>query len=412
MDYNKFFEDSIEQLKREGRYREFVDLSRYVDRNPVAYNHNWNEDVTVWCINDYLGMGHHPEVINSLVETAKNMGAGAGGTRNIGGNNHAVILLEEELKKLHNKESALLFTSGYVSNQTTLTTLGKMLPDAVFISDKSNHASIIEGIRNSRAEKHVFNHNDMNHLEQILSNIDINRPKIICFEAVYSMTGNIADIATICRLAKKYKALTYIDEVHAVGMYGPHGGGICEMLGLSDEIDIIQGTLAKAFGVIGGYITGSSKLIDMIRSYAHGFIFTTALPPAIAAAATTSIKIVRKSDEQRRTLHRRANYLKKKLDEAGIEYIRNETHIVPILIGDPVICRKITKELINDHKIFVQNINYPTVPRGTERLRLTPTPRHTEKMIDELVGALCQVFDKFNYNQAKSVTEFARKNVA
>lgn len=403
MNYQKFFKDSINTLKSEGRYREFTDLSRITSQNPNAISHGADgkqREVTVWCINDYLGMAHHPDVMNAMIEATETYGTGAGGTRNIGGTNHPIVMLEAELADLHQKEAALVFTSGYVSNQTTLSTLGKMLPNCAVFSDKSNHASIIEGIRNSGAEKFIFRHNDTKHLRELISQVEPSRPKIIVFESVYSMSGEMADIEEICNIADEFNALTYIDEVHAVGMYGKRGGGISEKLGLANRLSVIQGTLGKAFGTIGGYITASALLVDFIRSNAPGFIFTTALPPAICAAAAKSIRHLKENELEREILFDKVAQVRRKLDAAGINYIKNEAHIVPIVIGDATRCKAVSKMLMDEHNIFVQHINYPTVPKGTERLRITPTPLHTEEMINHLIESLCDVFGKLNVRRA------------
>lgn len=396
MNYNHFFTQAINTLKAEGRYRRFLDIGRYAGNFPIARDHLGKQDITLWCSNDYLGMGQHKKVIEAAVEATRNMGTGAGGTRNIGGNNHAVVLLEEELADLHQKEAALVFTSGYTANEAALSTLARLLPNAVVFSDQCNHASMIEGIRNSRVEKQIFRHNDVEHLEFLLKSVDINRPKIIAFESLYSMDGDIAPIKAFCDLAKRYNALTYLDEVHAVGMYGPRGGGVAERENLMAEVDIIQGTLGKAFGVMGGYVAGDSIVIDTIRSYASGFIFTTAIPPALAAASLASIRHLKESQQERIMHQDRVRTLKNALAQAGIEVMPNDSHIIPILIGDPRLCKQASELLLEKHHIFVQHINYPTVARGTERLRITPTPLHTDAMIAELVNALKAVFTELN----------------
>lgn len=400
MNYEHYFTQAINSLKAEGRYRRFIDLGRYAGQFPVAKNYSGKHDVTLWCSNDYLGMGQHPKVIEAAVETTRNMGTGAGGTRNISGNNHALVMLEEELADLHGKEAGLVFTSGYTANEAALSTLAKILPDCVVFSDQCNHASMIEGIRNSRVEKKIFNHNDPAHLESLLQSTDISRPKIIAFESLYSMDGDIAPIEVFCDLAKRYNALTYLDEVHAVGMYGPRGGGIAERDQVAARVDIIQGTLGKAFGVMGGYITGSSLLVDTIRSYASGFIFTTAMPPALAAASLASIRHLKHSQEERNLHQDRVRSLKGALGNAGIEIMQNESHIIPIIIGDALLCKQASDMLLDQYHIFVQHINYPTVPRGTERLRITPSPLHTDQMIQELVEALTMVFRQLNVKVA------------
>lgn len=401
VNYDKFFADAIEKVKHEGRYRNFLNISREVGNFPYATNHNNGNKVVLWCSNDYLGMGQHPSVVNAMVETTKAMGTGSGGTRNISGNNSAVVELENELAGLHNKSKALVFTSGYVANDATLKTMAKIIPDLVVFSDSSNHASIIEGIRHSKLEKVIFKHNNMEDLEIKLQQYDVNRPKLIVFESVYSMTGDIAPIAEICELADKYRAITYLDEVHAVGMYGKQGGGIAEMQNLSDRITIIQGTLGKAFGAMGGYIASTHNIIDAIRSYASGFIFTTSLPPSLAKAATTSIKHLKSSTAERLKLHEQVAKTREKLMLKGIICAASKSHIIPIVIGDPVKCREASNLLLTKYNIFVQHINYPTVPKGSERLRITPTPMHTDAMIDELANAVADVFETLGIIQSE-----------
>lgn len=393
-DYNAAFEKQIEQIKAEGRYRNFVGLQREAGNFPMAFWGPLKKQVVMWCINDYLGMSQHPKVIESAAQAILNNGVGSGGTRNIGGNNRAIVELEQEIADLHHKEEALVFTSGYVSNDASLTTLSKIIPDLIYFSDESNHASMIAGVRNSRAEKHIYKHLDVVHLEQLLKSVDINKPKMIVFESAYSMDGLISPIGKICELAKKYNAMTYIDEVHSVGLYGNRGAGIANMLSFEDKIDIIQGTLAKAYGVIGGYIAGNSSLIDAIRLTASGFIFTTSLPPAITDAARVSIRYLKDSDEERRQHQNVISKVKESLKVAGIEVFENQSHIIPIIIGDPELTRKASQLLIEKHGIFVQHINFPTVPRGTERLRITPTPGHTQEMIVNLTNALVSVFNE------------------
>jgi 5-aminolevulinate synthase len=400
VDYEKYFVQAIDKLKDEGRYRVFTDLARYAGEFPLAKDHTRGKDVTLWCSNDYLGMGQHPDVIGAMEYAAKSMGSGAGGTRNIGGNNHAVVLLEQEIADLHNKEKALAFVCGYVANEATLSTLANVLPNVITYSDQCNHASMIQGIRAGGSEKKIFRHNDVEHLEELLKDSDPNRPKLIAFESVYSMDGDIAPIGKICDLAEKYNAITYLDEVHAVGMYGPRGAGIAERDGVMDRVTIIQGTLAKAYGVMGGYIAASEELIDVIRSYAPGFIFTTALPPSLAAAATASISHLKKSNWERERQQDRAERLKSMLRQCNIPFINTQTHIVPVMVGDPNLCRMASEILSDEYNIFVQHINFPTVPRGTERLRITPTPFHTDEMMEKLVEALCDVFDRLKIRKA------------
>jgi len=388
IDYRETFVSAVNTIKNEGRYRNFLDLSRCAGRYPIARDHKRNRDIVLWCINDYLGMSQHPKVIDAMIETIKLSGAGSGGTRNIGGNNHSIVMLEQEIADLHNKDSALVFTSGYVANEAALSTLAKLLPNCIFFSDEANHASIIEGIRHSRLEKHIFKHNDASHLESIISQVDIKRPKVIVFESAYSMDGLTSPMHEICDIAKKYNALTYIDEVHTVGLYGDRGAGMADKLKIADRIDIIQGTLAKAYGVIGGYISGNKHVIDAIRSCASGFIFTTSLPPAIAEAARVSIKHLKESNAERIKHQKQVNYTKALLKQNKINIVNNDTHIIPILINDPIKAEQASKRLLEEFAIYLQHINFPTVPRGTERLRVTPTPMHTDKMIEELVVAL------------------------
>jgi 5-aminolevulinate synthase len=397
MDYAKFLADALAGLRREGNYRVFADLERRAGAFPRARNHAGGEvrDVTVWCSNDYLGMGQHPAVRDAMVRAIQEQGAGAGGTRNISGTNHTHVLLERELADLHGKEAALIFTSGYVSNEATLATLASRLPGCVLLSDAYNHASLIDGIRHSRADKKIFRHNDPKHLDQLLSEIEPARAKIVVFESVYSMDGDIAPIADIVAVAEKHGALTHLDEVHAVGMYGPRGGGVAERDQVMDRIDIVQGTLAKAFGVVGGYIAASSDMVDFVRSFASGFIFTTALPPAIAAGALASVRHLKNSTVERERHQERAATLKRRLREAGLPVMPSASHIVPVMVGDATLCKQVTDELMDGYAIYVQPINYPTVPRGTERLRLTPTPFHSDDDMDRLVKALTEIWGRF-----------------
>lgn len=395
MDFDAIFQGQLDALKAEGNYRVFADLERRCGSFPKAANHKDGEvrEVTVWCSNDYLGMGQNDTVVQAMVEAVQTCGTGAGGTRNISGTNHHHLLLERELADLHGKEAALLFTSGYVSNWAALSTLGSRIPNSVILSDEKNHASMIEGIRHSRADKVLWKHNDWRDLDRKLHAVG-DRPKIVAFESVYSMDGDIAPIREIVEVCEAHGALSYIDEVHAVGMYGPHGGGVTEELGLAHRIDLIEGTLGKAFGCVGGYITGSAALCDFVRSFASGFIFTTALPPAVAAAAAASIRHLKQSDEERRTQKANVAKLRARLDRAGIPHLANDSHIIPVMIGDPVKCRMISNILMDDWGIYVQPINYPTVPKGTERLRITPGPLHSDADIDHLVTALSSLWQR------------------
>lgn len=398
--YSKLFKQAVEQIKVEGRYRVFTDLQYSNESVPKAYSDRLKKDITVWCSNDYLCMGKNKEVVDAMVEATRQMGVGAGGTRNISGTNAPIVKLEQKLANLHKKEAALVFTSGYIANQATLSTLPKIIPDIVMFSDMSNHASMINGIRDGKSEKVIFNHNDVHDLEEKLKGYDLNRPKIIIFESVYSMSGEISPVKRICELAKKYNAMTFIDEVHSVGLYGEKGSGIANLLGQEGNVDVLMGTLAKAFGVIGGYVAGSKEFIDSIRSYAPGFIFTTALPPGIAKACCKSIDVLTSSDTERHKLKEVVSKIKSKLDSAGILYQKNETHIIPIIIGDPIKSREISEELLSKYSIYVQHINFPTVPRGSERLRITPSPLHTDEMIEELVSALQIVLQMKEVNKA------------
>ena len=401
MTFDSFFENALDKLKQDGNYRYFAELERQCGKFPKAANYGPDgvRDVTVWCSNDYLGMGQHPKVINAMKEAVERCGTGAGGTRNISGTNHDHLLLEAELADLHGKEAALLFTSGYVSNWTTLATLGAKIPDVVILSDSSNHASMIEGIRHAKCDKMIWNHNDVEDLDVKLTACG-DRPKIVAFESVYSMDGDIAPIEAILDVCEKHGAMSYIDEVHAVGMYGARGGGVSEEMGLAHRIDLIEGTLGKAFGCVGGYITGSAALCDFVRSFGSGFIFTTALPPAVAAAARTSIAHLKESSVERDGQRRQVARLREKLDAAGIPHLMNDSHIVPVMIKDPVKTRMISDYLMEQYGIYVQPINYPTVPKGTERLRFTPSPLHTDADIDHLVGALSALWSQCALSRA------------
>ena len=390
--YDNIFKTHINQIQLEGRYREFVALKRQAGSFPKALNNTNNHEIVMWCINDYLGMSQHKDVLAAAACALSQYGLGSGGTRNIGGNNNTIIELEEELASLHNKESALVFTSGYVANDTTLSSLAKIIPNLTFFSDEANHASIIAGICNSRADKHIYRHIDAAHLEELLQKVDINQPKIIVFESAYSMDGLFSPIQQIVQLAKKYNALTFIDEVHTVGLYGDQGAGFANMLKYDGQIDIIQGTLAKAYGAIGGYIAADHKIIDAVRLTAPGFIFTTSLPPIIAASAKASISHLRNSDIERIALQTIVAKVKEKLSSAKINYFKNDSHIIPIIIGNPIKAKQATEMLLRDYKIYVQHVNFPTVPKGTERLRIIPTPNHTDQMIQELTDALIEVF--------------------
>jgi 5-aminolevulinate synthase len=396
LDYESIFKSAIERLHSEGRYRVFIDILRTKGSYPNAhcFGGNGPKPVTVWCSNDYLGMGQHDSVIQAMETALREVGAGSGGTRNISGNTHYHIELEAELASLHGKEAALLFTSGYVSNEAALSTLGKLLPGCVIFSDELNHASMIAGIKNSGCEKRVFRHNDLEHLEQLLRDCDPDTPKLVAFESVYSMDADIAPIAAICDLADKYGALTYLDEVHAVGMYGDHGGGISEREAVADRLTIIEGTLGKAFGVMGGYIAASKTIIDCIRSYAPGFIFTTSLSPVLVAGALASVKHLKASSAEREAQQIAAATLKKKFASAGLPVMPSMTHIVPLLVGCPAKAKRISDILLAEYGLYVQPINFPTVPRGTERLRFTPGPCHSAEMMDELTSALVEIWGR------------------
>jgi 5-aminolevulinate synthase len=394
--YDGFFADALARLRLERRYRIFADLERIAGRFPHAVWHSPQgpKEIVIWCSNDYLGMGQHPKVVHAMIEAATRFGTGAGGTRNIAGTNHPLIELEDELADLHGKEAALVFTSGYISNQASISTIAKLIPECLILSDALNHNSMIEGIRQSGMEKRIFRHNDVNHLEELLNAAGPDRPKLIVFESLYSMGGDVAPINRICDVADRYGAMTYLDEVHAVGMYGPRGAGIAARDGAMHRVDVIEGTLAKAFGCLGGYITGSATLIDAVRSYAPGFIFTTALPPAICAAATAAIRHLKTSQVERKRQQDRARRVKSALAAASLPVMLSNTHIVPVAIGDPAKCKAASDLLLSEHGIYIQPINYPTVAKGTERLRITPTPCHEDHMIDRLAAALVEVWDE------------------
>ncbi len=386
-----YFSQKIAELRNEDRYREFLDISRICGKFPCAINNQNGKEITVWCSNDYLGMGQNPDAIKGAIEAINSFGVGAGGTRNISGTNHPVTLLENKLAKLHQKEAALSFVSGFVANDATIQSLAKIIPNLIIFSDAKNHASIIAGIRNSQLQKHIFRHNDMSHLEELLKNFPKDHPKIIIFESVYSMDGDFGKVAEIISLAKKYNAMTFIDEVHGVGIYGKTGAGLCEQLGLADKIDIIQGTFAKAFGVIGGYIAAKAEIIDAIRGTAAGFIFTTALPPSIAAAVEVNISYLQKSSVERELMQKNVLYLKAELEKAGVPIVENQSHIISVKIGNAKKAKEISQKLLHDFNIYVQHINFPTVDKGDERLRITVTPLHNKKMMDDLVAALIKI---------------------
>ncbi|MXV43882.1 5-aminolevulinate synthase [Saccharibacter sp. 17.LH.SD] len=394
MNYDAMFQVALDGLHADGSYRYFAELERRSGRFPKAFHHGVGREITIWCSNDYLGMGQHPDVLAAMHKALDESGAGAGGTRNISGTNHYHVALEKELASLHGKESALLFNSGYLSNWVTLGTIAARLKDCVVLSDALNHASMIEGVRHSRAEKRIFRHNDLEDLERHLKDLPADCPKIIAFESVYSMDGDIAPIEAICDLADRYGAMTYLDEVHAVGMYGAQGGGIAQQLGVEHRLTVIEGTLGKGFGVVGGYIAASAPLCDFVRSFGSGFIFSTALPPMIAAGVLASVRHLRQSNSEREGQKRAVAYLRKKLGEARIPYMKTPTHIVPVMVKDAVLCRELSDELLKRFGHYLQPINYPTVPRGTERLRLTPGPMHTEEDIDSLVEALSMLWQE------------------
>jgi 5-aminolevulinate synthase len=401
--YNSTFENALNQLRSEGRYRVFNNITRKRGEFPKAVFNNElgiKSDVTIWCSNDYLGMGQHPEVIDAFVNAAKAVGAGAGGTRNISGTSSYHVELERELCNFHHKEAALIFTSGYIANECALSTLARFLPGCIVYSDANNHASMIEGIKNGKSDKHIWRHNDVDHLEFLLKQSPKEQPKIVAFESVYSMDGDLCPIKEIIKVSKKYNALTYLDEVHGVGLYGEHGGGLSEKMNVTSELDIIEGTLAKGFGIMGGYIAASKNIADVIRSFAPGFIFTTSMPPSIAAAAIASIRVVKNNNSLRLELHERANKLKQLMLSKNLPIIKNDSHIVPLLVKDSARCKEISDILLNEFSIYVQPINYPTVPKGTERLRFTPTPYHDDSKMEYLVDCLDQIWLELKLSRA------------
>ena len=402
MDYAGKLSEALDSLKSEGRYRVFADIVRHRGSFPRATFHgpNGEDEIVVWCSNDYLGMGQNELVTAAMHEAIDLVGAGSGGTRNISGTTHYHVELEAEIADLHQKEAALLFTSGYIANDATLSTLGRIFGDSLIISDELNHASMIEGIRRGGGPKRVWRHNDLEHLEELLQSVPLDHPKIVAFESVYSMDGDIAPIEAICDLARKYGALTYLDEVHAVGLYGPRGGGIAERDGVLDKVDIIEGTLAKGFGVMGGYIAASSAIVDVVRSYAPGFIFSTSLSPVLVAGVLASVRHLKASNVEREMHQERATKLRRMLLDVGLPVMMCESHIVPVMVKDAVLCKQVADDLLSDHKIYVQPINYPTVPRGTERLRFTPCPLHTDDMMEDLVRALDKVWTRHNIKRA------------
>ena len=402
MDYERRFAEALSALKQEGRYRVFADIRRRSGAFPSAHHFTDDgvRDIKVWCSNDYLGMGQNPVVLQAMHEALDTAGAGSGGTRNIAGTTHYHVELERELADLHGKEASLLFTSGYIANEATLSTLVRLLPGCVIFSDEKNHASMIEGIRHGRGPKRIWRHNDLAQLEEMLKEYETDLPKIVAFESVYSMDGDIAPIGEVCDLAQRYNALTYLDEVHAVGLYGGRGGGVAERDGVMDRVDIVEGTLAKGFGLMGGYIAGSANMVDAVRSYAAGFIFTTSLAPAIVAGAVASVRHLKASQAERDLHQERAQTLKRRLQEAGLPVMENPSHIVPVMVGDPVRCKQLTDELLRRYAIYVQPINYPTVPRGTERIRLTPGPLHSDGDMDHLIDALNTLWGEMDLQRA------------